>query len=134
MTYYVILYGWHTTYVINKACQYGCQKKPQDLSNQASYCKSMYNLIINNKMKLFKKNWKSFVYWIFDSRIVNQWGKLCKSIRLHIIAYRMSSQIGVILGGCVCKTGHPLAGPLSMLLRSRQLCFSSPFYFYRSIF
>ena len=40
--------------------------------------------------------WKSFVYWIFDSRVVNQWGKLWKSFRLHLIAYRMSSQSGVI--------------------------------------
>ena len=37
-------------YVINKSCQYGCQKKPQDLSNQASNCKLMYNLILNFKI------------------------------------------------------------------------------------
>ena len=50
---------------------------------------------------------KSFVYWIFDSRIVNQRGKLWKSMKLHIIVYRMSSQSGIVFWCCVCKTGHP---------------------------
>ena len=50
---------------------------------------------------------KSFVYWKFDFRIVNQWGKLWKSIRLSIIAYIMRSWSGVIFWWCMCKTGHP---------------------------
>jgi hypothetical protein len=35
----------HMTYDILDICQIGCLKKPQDLSNQASNCKSIYNLI-----------------------------------------------------------------------------------------
>jgi hypothetical protein len=68
------------TYDSHDICQYGCLKKPYDLSNQASSCKSIYNLILNFRMNEFTfslyKFGKSFVYRIFDSRIVNQQGKL----------------------------------------------------------
>jgi hypothetical protein len=44
----------HIANDIHDICPYGCLKKPQDLSNQASNYKSIYNLILNSK---FVKNW-----------------------------------------------------------------------------
>ena len=42
-------------YGINNICQYGCLKKPQDITNPASECKFINNLILNYKMHFFKK-------------------------------------------------------------------------------
>jgi hypothetical protein len=117
MTLYVIydiLCICPMTLDINDLCQYGCLKDPPDINNSASECIFIYKHILNYKMQFFKTShflsiifWKSFVYLILDFRIVNHLGNLWKSIKHNIIAYRMSSQSGVIICCSMCKTGHP---------------------------